>query len=112
MATYYKQENGQFHFHDDLVQMKDGQPAVDKDGQHVREENLVHSSERIGIAYCQLEDSMHAFTHGTEEGMQQWVEAHNAHSPHKAQLKILDQNTSTDVINKAIVDPAFFATLL
>lgn len=105
MATFYKQENGQFHLHDDLVKMKDGQPVVGEDGQHAREETRVHSSKEVGIAYCQLPDRLHIFTHGTAEGMKAWVEDHNAHSPHKATLKVFDQTTSVETLNKAFVDP-------
>jgi len=112
MATFYKQENGQFHFHDDLVKMKDGQPLLDEQGQHIREEKFVHSSAKVGIAYCQLPDRLHIFTHGTAEGMKAWVEAHNAHSEHKATLKVFDQSTSATALNKAIVDPEFLGTLL
>jgi len=112
MATHYKQHGGQFHFHDDLVKMAGDNPLYDALGNHMREEQLVHSSTEVAIAYCQLADRTHVFTHGTAEGMRAWVEAHNAHSPHKATLKVFDQKTTAETLNKAIVDPIFFATLL
>jgi len=109
MATYYTQEGGQFHFHDDLVNTEG---VLGQDGQPMREEKLVHSSKEVGIAYCQFPDRMHVFTHGTADGMKKWVEAHNAHSPHKAILKVFGQNTPAETLNKAIVDFEFFATLV
>lgn len=113
MATHYKQENGQFHLHDDLVKHgPDGAPVVDAQGEHVREEKLVHSSAEIGVAYCQLPERLHIFTHGTVEGMKAWVDAHNAHSPHKAVLKVFDQSTPEETLNNAILDPSFLAGLV
>jgi hypothetical protein len=112
MATYYKQEVGHFHFHDDLVKMVNDQPLFGPTGEPLREEALVHSSVEVAIAYCELPDRIHVFTHGTAEGMVKWVETHNSHSPYKAKLKVFGQDTSVETINKAIVDPQFFSTLL
>ncbi len=114
MDAFYEQAGGHFHLRDRLVQHKDGEPIRDQEGTFVYEtsHSLIHSSVSVGVAYCQLPDRIHVFTHGTEEGMRKWVEAHNAHSPHKATLKIFDQNTPVGILNKAIVDPVFFTTLL
>lgn len=112
MASYYKQANGQFHFFDDLVKMVGDQPVLNENGEHVREEKLVHSSEAVAVAYCQLPDRMHVFTHGTADGMAKWVELHNSHSPHKATLKVFGQKTPAEVINQAIVNGAFLKSLL
>ena len=126
MAETYKQENGQFHLwiHHTKVG-EDGKPILDEKGNHQFEEDqrlsqtvnadgklAPHSSTSVGVAYCQLPDRLHIFTHGTVEGMQKWVEAHNAHSPHKATLKVFSQSTPVDVLNKAIADGKFLATLI
>jgi len=119
MGAFYLKESGKFHFHNDLPKLNtdpksenNDKPPLDESGNHVLESKLVHSSPEIGIAYCQLEDRIHIFTHGTADGMKAWVEAHNSHSPHKAILKIFDQSTPVEVINKAIIDHSFFASLL
>ena len=112
MATYYKKDGEQFHFFDDLVKMNGEQPVVDEKGEFVREERLVHSSSEVGVAYCQLPDRLHIFTHGTAEGMQKWVEVHNSHSPHKASLKVFGPTTPAEVLNKAIVNSVFLSVLL
>ena len=92
-AVFYTKEGGQFHLHGS-------------------EGTLVHSSKDVAIAYCKLPNRMHVFTHGTAEGMQKWVALHNSASPHKASLKVFSQDVPTEVLNKAIQDPEYFATLL
>lgn len=126
MAETYKQTDGQFHLwvHHAKVNAR-GEPVFDAKGNREYEseqrhsqtanfagELVPHSSESVGIAYTQLEDRMHVWTHGTAEGMRLWAKAHNEHSEHKAQLKIFDQKTSLETLNRAIQDPVFFATLL
>jgi len=110
---FYMREGGQFHLHDQW------RPKPDPDGVHrggyeadPNADTIMHSSERVGIAYAKLPDRIHVFTHGTEAGMKAWVESHNEHSPHKALLKVFGQETDPAVLNKAIVDPKYFATLL
>lgn len=112
MATFYKQEAGQFHLHDDIVKHEDGKPVVGPDGEHVREQALVHSSKEVAVAYCQLPDRLHIFTHGTAENMRKWVKAHNDASPHTASLKIFSQSTPLEVLNRAFVDATFLGSLV
>lgn len=126
MAETYKQENGQFHLWIHHTKLDaEGKPVLDEKGNHQLEEEqrlaqtvnadgkiVPHSSAAVGVAYTQLPDRLHIFTHGTVEGMQKWVAAHNAHSEHKASLKVFSQATPLDVLNKAIVDGKFLATLI
>jgi len=130
MAETYKQEGGQFHLWVHHTKLDEaGKPVLDKKGNPIREEEqrlsetldpsdpnreriIYHSSTEVGVAYCQLPDRLHVFTHGIAEGMRKWVEVHNSHSPHKASLKIFDQRTSVDVLNRAIRDSEFFASLI
>lgn len=126
MAETYKHENGQFHLwiHHTKVD-HEGKPVLDAKGNHQFEEEqrlsqtvdaagkvVPHSSEAVGVAYTQLPERLHIFTHGTAEGMKRWVEAHNKHSEHKATLKVFDQKTSVETLNRAIVDGEFLASLL
>jgi hypothetical protein len=112
MPYYKKEVDGLLHFYDDV------------DGVEQR----VHTSREVAIAYTTLREEdgewrhapsgatrVHVFTHGTPEQMVAWLEAHNAHSPHPAQLKVLVDPLK---INKALDDRderghhASFAALL
>jgi hypothetical protein len=100
MKTLYQKGNGQFHLY----------RSTGEEGSLIGETQLVHSSERVAVAYCQLDDRLHIFTHGAADGMKQWAATHNASaSPHKASLKEFGQDASVDVVNAAIADPAELA---
>jgi hypothetical protein len=108
MGSFYKQEGGKFHLFNDVEK-------ADEKGEVKTTSEFTHSSEQVAVAWCRVpeqQNRMHVFTHGTLEGMQKWVEAHNGHSPHKAVLKVFDQSTPVMVLNKAISDPEYFATLV
>jgi hypothetical protein len=108
MGSFYKQEGGKFHLFNDV-------DKTDEKGEKQTVSELTHSSEQVVVAWCRIPDQqnrVHVFTHGTMDGMQKWVEAHNSHSPHKAQLKVFDQSAPIMTINRAISDMEFFATLV
>jgi hypothetical protein len=103
MKTLYQKSNGQFHLY----------RSTGEEGSLVGQTELAHSSDRVAIAYCQLDDRLHIFTHGTADGMKQWAATHNASkSPHKASLKEFGQDASADVVNAVIADPAALARYL
>ncbi len=109
MGSFYKKEGGKFHLFNDV------ENGVDEKGQPKIESEFTHASEKVAVAWTRIEEQqnrVHVFTHGTPEGMQKWVQLHNGHSPHKAVLKVFDQSTPVEILNKAIVDQAFFATLI
>lgn len=98
----YQKTNGKFHLY----------RSTGEEGSIVGKSVLVHSSERVAVAYCQLEDRLHIFTHGTADGMKKWAAAHNASSPHQASLKEFGQDVPVDVVNAAIADPEALARCL
>lgn len=100
--TLYQKSGGQFHLY----------RSIGEEGSLVDKTELVHSSDRVAVAYCQIDDRLHIFTHGTADGMKQWAAAHNASSPRKAALKEFGQDASVDVVNAAITDPAALARCL
>lgn len=101
MGSVYKQQGGQFHLYNEV--MKDNVAAPE----------LTHASAEVLVAWCRLDDGrVHVFTHGDPDRIYDWVKAHNKVSPHTATLKAFDQTTPLDVLNQAISDPTFFATLV
>lgn len=101
MQTFYMKTDNLFHLHD-TIPNREGELTL----------QFIHSSEKISIAYCHLADRLHIFTHGTFENMDKWIKLHNSVSPYQANLKIFDQATPVEVINRAIYEPEFLLTLL
>jgi hypothetical protein len=107
MGSFYRQEGGKFLFYNEVEKGIGDElhPGVE----------LVYGSEKVAIAWCFPDDDhrrVHIFTHGPLKTMVEWVKVHNTHAWQKAALKSFDQNTPVMVLNKAINDPEYFATLL